>query len=91
MMGISKMAWDFQVMKKENDIEALVKIIRLIANLLTVSEIGNDIYTTNQGVLFRDLIKKLKILLEKKPNIEANPDLIVCILSCLANALYYDK
>lgn len=73
MMGISKMAWDFQVMKKENDIEALVKIIRLIANLLTVSEIGNDIYTNNQGVLFRDLVKKLKILLEKKPSIEANP------------------
>ena len=90
-MGISKMAWDFQAMKKENDIEALVKIIRLIANLLTVSEIGNDIYTTNQGVLFRDLVKKLKILLEKKPSIESNADLIVCGLSCLANSLFYDK
>ena len=71
-MGISTMAWDYQVMKKENDIEALVKIIRLIANLLTINEIGMDIYV-NKGIQFRDLIKKLKILLEKKASIEANP------------------
>lgn len=61
-MGISTMAWDYQVMKKESDVEALVKIIRLIANILTVNEIGMDIYI-NKGIQFKDLIKKLKILL----------------------------
>ena len=61
-MGISTMAWDYQVMKKQSDIEALVKIIRLIANLFTVNEIGMDIYL-NKGIQFRDFIKKLKILL----------------------------
>ena len=71
-MGISTMAWDYQVMKKESDVEALVKIIRLIANIFTVNEIGMDIYI-NKGIQFRDLIKKLKILLEKKANIQANP------------------
>jgi hypothetical protein len=35
-----------------------------------------DIYV-NKGIQFRDLIKKLKILLEKKPSIEDNPVRII--------------
>ena len=30
-------AWDYQAMKKESDVEAIIKIIRLIANIFTVS------------------------------------------------------
>lgn len=36
-MGISMAAWDYQAMKKESDIEAIIKIIRLIANIFTVA------------------------------------------------------
>ena len=37
-------AWDYTAMKKQSDIQALMKIIRLIANLFTLPEIGNEIY-----------------------------------------------
>ena len=89
-MGISVAAWDYQAMKKESDVEALVKIIRLLANLFTVNERGQDIYL-NRGVHFKDLMKKLKDLLEKKCSIAQHADLIVCSLSCMANALFYDR
>lgn len=36
--------WDYAAMKTETDVEALMKIVRLIANLFTVSEIGQHIY-----------------------------------------------
>ena len=48
-----------------SDSEALMKIIRLIANLLTVEEIGNDI-VIKKGIYYKDLVKKLKMLLTKK-------------------------
>ena len=64
-MGVSMAAWDYQVMKKESDIDAIIKIIRLIANLFTVASIGTDIYT-NDSKSYRELILKLKSLLEKK-------------------------
>lgn len=67
-----------------------MKIIRLLANLFTVNEIGQDIYL-NRGNHFKDLIKKLKELLEKKCSIVQHADLIVCSLSCMANALFYDR
>lgn len=62
-------AWDYQAIKKESDIEAIIKIIRLIANIFTVNEIGRDIYMNDSGS-YRELMKKLKGLLEKKSNIE---------------------
>jgi hypothetical protein len=46
-----------------------MKIIRLIANLFTVPEIGQHVYQ-NYAQHYRDLIKTLKILLEKKSNLE---------------------
>lgn len=55
-------AWDYQAMKKESDIEALIKIIRLIANIFTVSNIGQDIYM-NDSKSYRDLVFKLSSLL----------------------------
>lgn len=89
-MGISVAAWDYQAMKKESDVDALVKIIRLLANLFTVNEIGQDIYV-NRAAHFKDLVRKLKELLEKKCSLAQHADLIVCSLSCMANALYYDR
>lgn len=62
-------AWDYTAMKKESDIEALMKIIRLMANLFTVPEIGQHIYR-DYCHNYRDLIKTLKILLERKSNLE---------------------
>lgn len=62
-------AWDYQAIKKQSDIEAIIKIIRLIANIFTVNQIGKDIYM-NDPNSFRELVKKLKGLLQKKSNIE---------------------
>ena len=61
-MGISMAAWDYQAMKKESDVEAIIKIIRLIANIFTVSESGQDIYV-NDSKSFKELVIKLKNLL----------------------------
>jgi len=61
-MGLSMAAWDYQHIKKESDIECTIRIIRLIANLLTVPTIGQDIYM-NQPNCYRELTKKLKSLL----------------------------
>lgn len=61
-MGISMAAWDYTTMKKESDVEALMKIIRLIANIFTVSEIGQSVYR-DYSANYRDLIKTLKMLL----------------------------
>ncbi len=58
-------AWDYQTMKKESDIEAIIKIIRLIANIFTVAQIGSDIYV-NDSKSFKELIIKLKGILERK-------------------------
>lgn len=46
-----------------------MKIIRLMANLFTVPEIGQHIYR-DYCHNYRDLIKTLKILLERKSNLE---------------------
>jgi hypothetical protein len=96
-MGLSMAAWDYQAIKKESDIEAIIKIIRLIANIFTVNEIGRDIYMNDSGS-YRELMKKLKGLLEKKSNIEKSSvlfslikELIACILSCMTNVLFYDR
>lgn len=74
-----------------------MKIIRLIANLFTVPEIGHSVYR-DYSANYRDLIKTLKILLEKKSNLEKHnvtfllmKELIACVLSCLTNTLYYDR
>ena len=48
-MGLSVAAWDFKHIKQESDIDCTIKIIRLIANLLTVPTIGQDIYLNQSG------------------------------------------
>jgi len=55
-------AWDYQHIKKESDIDCAIRIIRLIANIFTVSAIGQDIYV-NDHQSYRELLKKLKNLL----------------------------
>lgn len=80
-------AWDYQAIKKESDIEAIIKIIRLIANIFTVNEIGKDIYM-NDSASYKELIKKMKTLLEKKSNIEKSS---VCLFFILgADRLYVE-
>ena len=61
-MGLSMAAWDYQHIKKESDIDCAIRIIRLMANLLTVPSIGEDIYM-NHSNCYRELLKKLKKLL----------------------------
>jgi hypothetical protein len=67
-MGLSMAAWDYQHIKKESDIDCAIRIIRLIANLFTVPTIGQDIYM-NFGTCYKELLRKLKTLLQKKSNI----------------------
>lgn len=58
-------AWDYGSMAKENDSDALLKIMRLFANLLTIPQIGQD-FATKKELYFKDLLKKLKGLLDTK-------------------------
>ncbi|KRX07299.1 Armadillo-type fold [Pseudocohnilembus persalinus] len=88
-MNITNTGWDFKQLQKENDVEALIKIIRLIANLLTVEDIGQDLIK-NKNMYYKDLIKKLKQLIHGK-DIQLHQELIVCSLSCLANLTFYEK
>ena len=48
-----------------------MKIVRLIANLFTVPEIGQKIYR-DYSDNYRQLIKNLKMLLEKKSDVNKN-------------------
>lgn len=48
-----------------------MKIVRLIANLFTVPEIGQKIYRDHSDN-YRQLIKNLKMLLDKKSDVEKN-------------------
>ncbi len=61
-MGLSMAAWDYQHIKKESDVDCAIRIVRLIANLFTVTAIGQDIYV-NDPLVYRDLVKKLKAIL----------------------------
>lgn len=45
--------------------DAMIKIIRLIANLMTVEEIGLDLIK-NKNSFYKDIIKKLKLILQNK-------------------------
>jgi hypothetical protein len=78
-MGLSMAAWDYQHLKKESDIDCAIRIVRLIANLFTVAAIGQDIYINDQTA-YRELVRKLKTLLEKKANIEKS-SVTVCLFS----------
>jgi hypothetical protein len=72
-----------------SDTDALVKLIRLIGNLLTVPAIGCDILS-NHLTLYRDLVKKLRMLVHNR-DVETHQELVFCALSTLANATYYDS
>jgi hypothetical protein len=69
LMGVSKAGWDFTAMKKESDVEALMKIIRFIANLFTEAEIGQHIYREH-STQYKELIRTLKDLLQRKSDLE---------------------
>ena len=49
-MGLSMAAWDYQHIKKESDVDCAIRIVRLIANLFTVTAIGQDIYVNDPQV-----------------------------------------
>lgn len=90
-MNITQTGWDFKAMQKESDQSALIKIVRLIANLLTVEEIGQDIINVKANY-YKDMIMKIKLILKKNQEAsELNQELITCCLSCLSNAIFYEK
>jgi hypothetical protein len=61
---ISFTSMDFQS-QKESDKEVLIKIIRLIANIITVDKIGSDLYM-NRRHNFIEIAKKLIAVLRDK-------------------------
>ncbi|CAD8090520.1 unnamed protein product [Paramecium primaurelia] len=86
----SRAAWDFQILQSEKDIDALIRIIRLIANILTIEQIGLDILK-NYSNEYRILISKLLKLLQKNTIITKQQEIISCTLSCLSNLTFYEK
>lgn len=49
--------------------DCAIRIVRLIANLFTLTPIGQDIYV-NHAANYRELVKKLKAILDRKSNLE---------------------
>lgn len=64
-------------------------MIRLIANLLTIPSIGEDLILHNNKV-YKTIIKNLLMLCQKK-TVDTCEEIISCCLSCIANITYYEK
>jgi hypothetical protein len=74
---------------KENDQDAQIKLIRLLANLFTLDKIGID-FITKHTPKYKAILQKLNNLISEK-KIKANEELIQCTLSCFVNMMFYEK
>jgi len=70
-------------------LEALEKIIRLLANLLVQEEIGLDLIANKQSQ-FRLMLGTLMELLVKTEG-GTSKQITVCILQCFSNLTFYNK
>ena len=57
---------------------------------LSKSQVKNSNNITNKQNIYRELIKRLVVLLTNK-EIAKESELIFCCLSCLANGTYFEK
>ena len=76
-------------LKKENNSEAFIKIIRLISNLIVVEEIGIDIFR-NYTEIYINILNILILMLISK-DVEIHEEIISCCLQCLSNITYYHR
>lgn len=54
-----------KVIKNRSDNDALIKLVRLLANLMTVEKIGTD-FIINRMAYFKDILRKTKAILSFK-------------------------
>ena len=59
------MKFDIFIFFHRSDNDALIKIIRLLANLMTVEKIGID-FIANRMVYYKDILKKIKVFFSTK-------------------------
>ncbi len=89
-MNISFTSWDFKQLSRETAGEALTRLLRLLANLLSSLEIGQDL-SANQVDCFRRVLQTVRTVLARRLNLAKDKELALCGLSLLANLLFYEK
>ena len=75
--------------EKEGDMEALMMMMRMMANLLTIEQIGLD-FTQKKEIYYKDILKKTKFILENV-KIATHSELIISSLCLLSNLSFYEK
>ena len=73
----------------QNDKKVLNKIIRLMANIFTVEEPAVNFINERFGQ-YKQLLKKLKYFMTES-EVGNNSELLVSVLNCISNILFYDK
>lgn len=73
----------------QNDKNVLNKVIRLLANIFTVEEPSLH-FIKERFPAYKQLLKKLRFFMTENEVVN-NSELLVCVLSCISNILYYDK
>ena len=86
-MNLTKTAWDYKNLEKEDNLDAFLKIMRMLANFMTIPQIGQDFFSKKE-IYFKDVLKKVKFILENKKD---QHELVLCALSLLSNLCYFEK
>lgn len=73
---------------QQSDKDVLNKVIRLLANMFTDQEASID-FITNRYEDYKFMLRKLKYFMNEN-EVQNNSELLVCVLSCISNVLYYD-
>lgn len=74
---------------KQDDKDVLNKIIRLLANIFTDEKSAVDFIKKNYDE-YKFLLRKLRFFMNENEVMD-NSELLICVLSCISNILYFDK
>ena len=74
---------------KQSDKDVLNKVIRLLANIVTDERSAVDFIKSRFGE-YKFMLKKLRFFMNENEVVN-NSELLICVLSCISNILYFDK
>ena len=74
---------------EQGDKDVLNKIIRLLANIFTEESSSLDFISNNYSN-YKLLLRKLRFFMNEN-EVSNNSELLICVLSCISNILYWDK
>jgi hypothetical protein len=74
---------------KQTDKDVLNKVIRLLANIFTDEKSAMD-FIKSRFSEYKFMLKKLRFFMNENEVVN-NSELLICVLSCISNILYFDK